>query len=1661
MRFDTRVKAGTPPGPIANRGYVSVDPTQQSGPVVYPTPVTDTNDLNGNGSTTDPIGQSSSAPSVTVNSAVSLDSFKLVKGQLDNDYTKYPDVGSTSPGGTADYRLVVKNTGNVTLKNIVVIDILPFIGDTAVTSTTPRNSQWTPYLAAPVNAPSGVTVEYSVESNPCRDEMGAPSPFPAGCVAPNWSAVPPVDISTVVSLCFDFGTLTLGPLDEFELSWPMRAPVAAPSNGEIAWNSFGVVATRNDNNSSLLPTEPVKVGVAVEPAIPAAYGDKVWNDLNRDGIQDSGEPGLNGVRVELYRDNGDGIVDPNTDELVGFTLTDPAGNYLFTNLPVGDYYAAFYTPPTYSISPANQGSDDAKDSDGTPGKVNGFPATLTPITSLSALEEDMTWDQGFYQPEVPVEAVGNYVWNDLNSDGIQNEPASAGLNGITVNLYDSNNVLVDTIVTANDVNGNPGYYLFDGLVPGDYYLEFVKPSGFTITTQGATGSADPTDSDPDPITGKTETFTLTGGQYDPTWDAGMILPKGTLNLGDRVWNDADSDGFYEPGDGELGVNGVRLNLYQDTDGNGVYTPGVDQFFAMTTTFTQGGTPGFYEFKNLPPGNYIVQVDPLNFIGGGPLAGMESSPVQNSTPNDNVDHDNNGLPLAGHGVVSNAITLTAGSEPANNGNHNPTLDFGFVVPLGQIGDTIWFDKDCDGVQGVGESGIGNVVVQLTPPSGVDLGAGAGNPITTPTDSNGKYLFDNLPLGGVYKGEVLPTNFGAGKPLEGMTNTGDPDGVMDSKSEVTLTTNKPENQDQDFGYQYVGQIGDTIWRDDNGDGDQDPGITVTLTPPATVDLGGGPGVPVSKTTDPNGKYLFDKLPPGDYTVTVTPPAGMNQTGDPDPVKDNTSTVTLGPGESNLAQDFGYQPYIILTPSFFVTSVIEGMPGNKACYWITLSAKPDGDVLIDVDPSMLLKEITIDKSQITLNASNWDNLTLTNQSNFLCVRAVDDKIDEPEVPVCGDKSAEMTSVMTPYTEECGDHQEYAEHKVNPNSPSGSGYNQSTPWVNRTLTNLGRPEERYLDVMITDNDKAEVLITESFAITDLDEIGAPVGKACYWVTLNSQPINPVTITITPDNTEVTTDKTQIIRDATNWNKIDAGFVDTTNMVCVTPINENIIDPLNPNCWIGSITMLGQPGLGTQKCGDHMGSVGHSVSSVDPKYNTAPFRNTNGPDFDNDQSTIDVIVRNDDVAKLIFEPATLNLLAKSQSTVEVSLASKPVSDVVVSNATTELVFQPSNWNVPQTVQVVAPDTAGSTPETHFLGFNVASADLHFQDLASDPVVMTVIPEIGVLLSSTNIRVSDAGNAATYDLALTSKPKSNVVIALSTDGQLTIEPATLQFTPDNWNRSQQVTVKAVDDAVAEEGTHSGHIFHTVTSDDGKYQGLVVTDIVANITDNDVAAVLTTRETMSVSESGQETTYDVVLKSQPTAAVSVKIDGGGQVMARPAMLIFTPDNWNVAQAVQVKAIDDDIDEGSTHSTALTHKSESGDPFYNGYEPTLSVTITDNDVAGIKLSRTIMNPSVGTADTYTIVLTSQPTADVMIDLAAHGNVTASSPTCDDGDGDGIGNCVYFTSENWNVPQIVTVQSNGKGWISHSVSSADAKYRALRVEHMLVNSMFTLFMPISQGN
>jgi len=120
------------------------------------------------------------------------------------------------------------------------------------------------------------------------------------------------------------------------------------------------------------------------------------------------------------------------------------------------------------------GADDTIDSDGISTNYNGLDVAITTIMSISDTEYDYTTDLGIFQTNLG--AVGNYVWADINNDGIQNESATNGINGVTVNIYDNNNpgTIYATDITSNDINGNPGYYLFDLLPAGNYFLEFIK-----------------------------------------------------------------------------------------------------------------------------------------------------------------------------------------------------------------------------------------------------------------------------------------------------------------------------------------------------------------------------------------------------------------------------------------------------------------------------------------------------------------------------------------------------------------------------------------------------------------------------------------------------------------------------------------------------------------------------------------------------------------------------------------------------------------------------------------------------------------------------------------------------------------------------------------------------------------------------------------------------------------------------------------------------------------------------------------------------------------------------------------------------------------------------------------------------------------------------------
>ncbi|MBK8501163.1 MAG: hypothetical protein IPL46_02580 [Saprospiraceae bacterium] len=170
------------------------------------------------------------------------------------------------------------------------------------------------------------------------------------------------------------------------------------------------------------------------------------------------------------------------------------------------------------------------------------------------------------------------------------------------------------------------------------------------------------------VSGTNFTTVLTDDPDNPAPNPSpTITPFGSFELGNLVFNDLNRDGLFNGMD--AGINMVSLNLYQD-NGDNVLT--VADGAVIATATTSGG--GLYSF-NVCPGSYIVEIAPANFIMGGALyntgAPFVSSPISGALdPDNNVDNDDNGDPVSGFGIASQAITISAS---------NTTLDFGLKTP----------------------------------------------------------------------------------------------------------------------------------------------------------------------------------------------------------------------------------------------------------------------------------------------------------------------------------------------------------------------------------------------------------------------------------------------------------------------------------------------------------------------------------------------------------------------------------------------------------------------------------------------------------------------------------------------------------------------------------------------------------------------------------------------------------------------------------------------------------------------------------------------------------------------------------------------------------------------------------------------------------------------
>ena len=250
-----------------------------------------------------------------------------------------------------------------------------------------------------------------------------------------------------------------------------------------------------DGNSTSCNTTIVLTGEC-----PASIGDFVWEDLNFNGIQDIGEPGIPNVRVRLLNANNNAVLDS--------LLTDSQGKYCFDSIPPGTYRVQFVTP-------AGGYANTTRNATGSTAANNSDPMTNTGITDVINIANNQSnkdVDAGYYR----FGSIGDLVWRDSNSNGRQ-DPGEAGIPNVRVVLQNNSGVAIDSVLTNAS-----GIYTFDSLAPATYRVLFRVPSGFTASVSNAASVNDTLDSDP--VNGLVTNIVINSGQSNKTIDAGFVPP---------------------------------------------------------------------------------------------------------------------------------------------------------------------------------------------------------------------------------------------------------------------------------------------------------------------------------------------------------------------------------------------------------------------------------------------------------------------------------------------------------------------------------------------------------------------------------------------------------------------------------------------------------------------------------------------------------------------------------------------------------------------------------------------------------------------------------------------------------------------------------------------------------------------------------------------------------------------------------------------------------------------------------------------------------------------------------------------------------------------------------------------------------------------------------
>lgn len=336
--------------------------------------------------------------------------------------------------------------------------------------------------------------------------------------------------------------------------------------------------------------EVLNIGFTVLPVI----GDKVWEDINGNGVLDSGEPGINDLRVSVFDTNG----------FIASVVTDTNGYYSFTSLYPGSYYLNFDAPSDYTAtklvsSPLNSVITNA----------NG--QNTSDYFYLEAGNDLLFLDAGFYK----CAKICGLIYNDLNSSDSLNTNEN-GFNGLYVYLWEivAGDTILHDFTTTGKKPGSPsddGYYEFC-VPPGEYFLEvnaqiltgFIPGLPF-ITSDPATSNHFYEREDENERRITTDIFTVESGGGYCEFNQGFYCVSTIESI---VWLDENRNGIRE--NDEPLLEDISVDLYNATNST----------LVATTTSDSDGKIVFTKIKR---GNYFLKfcIDE-SYIFSEPFVGSE-------------------------------------------------------------------------------------------------------------------------------------------------------------------------------------------------------------------------------------------------------------------------------------------------------------------------------------------------------------------------------------------------------------------------------------------------------------------------------------------------------------------------------------------------------------------------------------------------------------------------------------------------------------------------------------------------------------------------------------------------------------------------------------------------------------------------------------------------------------------------------------------------------------------------------------------------------------------------------------------------------------------------------------------------------------------------------